>query len=166
MAIVIQIRSGNKAQLPTNVGSAELLLATDTHQLYHGNPSGAAYQIKGYCEILIPHTWSVQGEIKVPSGDTDFIPGFFVKVPTGQTVSIASARYKINSGTSVTAKVQVNGSDATGFTGMSVGTAAAETDPSDVTLANNDLVTLVVTAVSGTPKNMSFTIFLKYVING
>jgi hypothetical protein len=113
-------------------------------------------------KFVIPHTFAVQGEIKVPVGDTDFIPPFYVKAPTGQTVKLVSARYKINSGTSVTAKIQVNGSDATGFTSMSVGTTVGETDPTDITLSNNDVIALVVTAVSGTPKNMSFTIFLEY----
>ncbi len=110
------------------------------------------------------HTFAVAGEVKVPSGDTDFIPGFYVSTSTKQTTKIAKARYKINSGTSVTAKLQVNGVDATGFTGMVVGTTVAETDPTDVTLANNDLVTLVVTAVSATPMNMSFSVVLEHTV--
>ena len=35
--------------------------------------------------ILLPYTWNVAGEVKVPSGDTDFINPFFIKLPTGQT---------------------------------------------------------------------------------
>lgn len=112
--------------------------------------------------IRIPHTWAVPGEIKVPSGDTDYIVPFFVPVVGSKAVKLVACRYRINSGTSVTAKLQVNGSDATGFTGISVTTTAASTDPTDVALANNDLLALVVTAVSGTPKNMTFTALLEY----
>jgi hypothetical protein len=103
-------------------------------------------------------TFAIQGEIKVPSGDTDFIPPFFVSLASGETLKLVKARYLINSGTSVTAKLQKNGSDITGFTGISVTTTAAETDPTNVDLADNDRLALVVTAVSGTPKNLSFSL--------
>jgi hypothetical protein len=164
LAIEIKIRSGNDADKPSNVNAAVLLLASDTHKLYHGNASGVPYLIKSSVAqaVIVPHTFAIAGEIKVPSGDTDFIPPFFVKVPAGQSMKLCSCRYKINSGTSVTAKLTINGSDATGFTSMSVTGTAAETDPTDITLADNDLIALVVTAVSGTPKNMSFTLFLSY----
>jgi hypothetical protein len=112
--------------------------------------------------LTIPHTWAVGGEIKVPSGDTDFITPFFVPIPAGQTAKLVEARYKINSGTSVTADIEQNGSGATGFTSISVTTTAASTDPSDVTLADNDVLALVVSAVVGTPKNMSFTVYIEY----
>jgi hypothetical protein len=102
------------------------------------------------------------GAIAVPSGDTDYIPGFFVSKSSLQVVKLVKCRYKINSGTSVTAKLQVNGSDATGFTGISVGTTAASTDPADITLADDDYVALVVTAVSGSPKNLSMTVILEH----
>lgn len=114
--------------------------------------------------LRLPHTWAIPGEVKVPSGDTDFIVPFFVPVISGATVRIASVRYKINSGTSVTCKVQKNGVDATGLTGLSATTTAATTDPADITLADGDQLALVVTAVSGTPKNLTFTIFVEYVI--
>lgn len=114
--------------------------------------------------IRIPHTFTVTGTVAVPSGDTDFITPFFVPVITGDTVKLVGCRYRINSGTSVTAKLQVNGSDATGFTGISVTTTSASTTPTAITLANNDIIALVVTAVSGTPKNMSFSVFLEHVV--
>ena len=110
----------------------------------------------------IGHTYAVIDKIKVPNGDKDFIVPFFVSLASGQTVKLVKARYKINAGTSVTCKLQKNGSNVTGFTGISVTTTAGETDPSDVTLADNDKLALVVTAISGVPKNMSFTIFLEY----
>jgi hypothetical protein len=110
----------------------------------------------------IGHTVAVQGEIKVPSGGTDYIPGFFVSLPSGQTAELAACTYKIYSGTSATVKIQINGSDATGFTSLSVGTTASTTDPTNVALADGDYIQLVPTAVSGTPTHLSFTIFLEY----
>lgn len=115
--------------------------------------------------IVVPNTFAIMGEIKVASGDTDFIPPFFVKVPTGQTVKLISARHKINGGTSANVKLTKNGTDITGFTNITVNTTASDTDPTDVSLANNDLIALVVNSVSGSPMNMSFTLFLEYGAN-
>jgi hypothetical protein len=104
----------------------------------------------------------VPGEIKVPSGNTDYIVPFFVRVPDGQTAALAWARYRINGGTSATVKLQKNGVDATGFTAISVTTTSASTDPADVALADGDLLALVVTAVSGTPMNLTFSAAIRY----
>jgi len=112
--------------------------------------------------VRVPHTWAITGEIRVPTGDTDFICPFFVKVPASQTVQLVSARYQINSGTSVSCKLQRNGSDITGFMGINVTTTAADTDATDVTLGDDDAIALVVTAVSGTPRNLTFTVFIDY----
>ncbi len=110
------------------------------------------------------HTWGISGEVKVASGNTDFLLPFFVSLATDQTAKLVSCKYKINSGTSVTAKLQQNDVDITGFTGISVTTTAATTDPTDVTLADGDKLALLVTAVSGTPTNMSFTIFIEHTV--
>lgn len=108
------------------------------------------------------HTFVVGSYVNVPSGDLDFIPPMFIPVFAGRTVKLAKCRYKINSGTSVTAKLQINGSDATGFTGISVTTTTAETDPTNISLADGDRLALVVTAISGAPQNMSFTVVLEH----
>lgn len=122
----------------------------------------SADKLASYPKLIVPHTFTLSGTVLVPVGQTDFVCPFFVKVPASQTVKLISARHRINSGTSATVKLQKNGSDITGFTGISVTTSAADTDPADVSLANNDVISLVVTAVSGTPQNMSFTLFFEY----
>lgn len=113
--------------------------------------------------IRVPHTFTVYGTVAVPSGDTNYIVPFFVPVPAGQTATLVAARHVIHSGTSATVKVQKNGVDATGFTGISV-TGTATTTSGSVALANNDLLALVVTAVSGSPTNLTFTAYIDYVV--
>ena len=109
--------------------------------------------------IRTPHSWTVTGSIAVPSGDSDYIPPFYIPVPAGQTVNLVAARYRINSGTSATVKLQRNGVDVGGFTGLSVTTVDTSTTGS-VALADNDVLALVVTGISGSPKNMTFTVYL------
>lgn len=105
---------------------------------------------------LDAYTFAPRGEIKVPAGDLDFIPGFF-NPAAGRLVRVA---HKINSGTSVTYKLQKNGVDIPGFTGLTVETVAEIIAPGDVALAVNDMIAVVVTAVSGTPQNLSVTIVI------
>ena len=114
--------------------------------------------------MVVPgHTLSMPGEVKVASGATDFLPGFNVYVPTGQTVRVFCGYGWIYSGTSATLKWQDNGSDITGFTSISVTTSPAATEPTPVTLAAGyHRICPVITAVSGTPTHLSFTIFLEY----
>ena len=109
-------------------------------------PAGPAFQVK---------TFIVGGAIAVPSGDTNYIPPAFVYVPSGVAQSLKSVRYVIHSGTSVTFKLQKNGVDITGFTGLSATTSAGVTTPTAVALADGDQLAVVVTAVSGSPQNMS-----------
>jgi hypothetical protein len=112
--------------------------------------------------VRIGHTYTIPGEVSVPSGDTNYIPPFFVSLATGQTAVLSKIRYRINSGTSVTFKLQKNGGDITGYTALSATTTSTTTDAADVSLADNDMIALVVTAISGTPKNMSVTIFIDH----
>lgn len=117
-----------------------------------------------YSELLRKegHTFLVPGLIAVPSGATDYIPPMFITVPSGVTVKISKVRYKIRAGTSVTFKLQNNGVDITGFTGISATTTAASTTPTAVAVADDDVIALIVTAVSGAPDNLSVKLVLDY----
>lgn len=106
-------------------------------------------------------SWTIGGFVNAAQGDIDYINPIFVSVTAGQTLNLVSCRYRINSGTSVTVKLQRNGADITGFTGLSVTTTTTTTDPADVLLADGDMLQLVVTAVSGSPQNLSFTAFFE-----
>lgn len=110
-----------------------------------------------------PPPWLFQnfvigGEVKVPSGQTDAIPPMYVSVRPGTTLKLARVRYRIGGGTNVGFKLQKNGSDITGFTGLTATTTAAETDPTDVALADNDAIQIVVTSVTATPVNFTVTL--------
>lgn len=109
----------------------------------------------------IGHTYAVVDKVKVPSGQKNFIIPFFVSTSGGQTIKLVKARHRINAGTSVTCKLQKNDVDITGFTGITVTQASADTDPTDVTLADNDKLALVVTGISGVPQNLTFSIFIE-----
>jgi hypothetical protein len=114
-------------------------------------------------KIEIPHTFTITNEVKVPSGDLYIIVPFAVSKPAGQTISIKKCIYKILSGTSATVKVQKNGVDI--LTGLNVTTTKTTTIPtSDIFLEDGDEISLVVTAVNGTPKNLYFTISLEYAV--
>jgi hypothetical protein len=149
--VYVATAAGNVARLP--VGANGHLLQADSAQ-----STGLKWVTAPAKLVRWSHTFAVPGEIKVASGDTDFIPPIFVSLAAGQTLKLVKARHVINSGTSVTCKLQANGSDITGFTGISVTTTVADTDPADVDLADNDRLALVVTAVNGTPKNLSFSL--------
>ncbi len=109
-----------------------------------------------------PHTFVIAGDVAVPSGDLDFVNPMFVPVASGRTCKLVAARHKINSGTSATVKLQINGVDATGWTSVSVTTTSTTTDPADITLADGDRINLIVTAVSGSPKNLAFSLYLEH----
>ena len=135
--------------------SANYSTTTDTQTAIDSTVDNEVIHYKG-------HTFTIGGEVFVPSGDVDYVVPFFVPVYAGTYVKLVRARYRINSGTSATVKLQKNGVDITGFTGISVTTTAATTNPADVSLADDDLIALVVTAVSGNPKNLTFTLVLEH----
>lgn len=151
----------NLSSAPGSPVEGQMYQDTTSHKFYVHNGTNWVPLTK---TVRTTHTFSIQGEIKVPSGDTDFIPPFFVSLATGQTGNIVKARYKINSGTSATCKITKNGSDLSGYTGISVGTTAAETTGAQA-IADNDLIGLVVTAVSAVPTNLSFTIVMEYTVS-
>lgn len=138
-----------------------LVNTTGVPKLQDGIVSSAKLA-SGLVLATVPHTWALKGVIAVPVGDTDYIPPMFVPVPSGRTAKLVAVRYRINAGTSATFKLQVNGSDATGFTALSATTTSATTNPADVSLADGDALAMVVTAVSGSPFNMTVTAYLEY----
>jgi hypothetical protein len=105
-------------------------------------------------------TWAISGEIKTPSGDTDYINPMFVDTTMG-IVKLAKVRARINSGTSATIKFRKNGStDLAGWSGIIVTSSSILKDTTDIQLFSGDFLQPVITGVSGTPKNLTVTIYL------
>lgn len=119
--------------------------------------AGTDYVAPGGTTIRLPHAWTMLDGV-----DARTFPGFRVSLPSGQSAKLVACKYQISSGTSVAAQINVNGSAATGFTGISVTTTPGTTDPADVTLADDDLIELVTSSPTGTPLNLSFTVFIEY----
>lgn len=146
------------AAAAANAGSFHV--ATDTSKVYVS--SGSAW-FALLTPIEIGHSWLVSSEIRVPVGQVDVIPQLFVPVRTGQVATLKRVRYGITAGTSATFKMQRNGVDIGGLTALVAGTTVAETAPSGTTtLANNDRLQPIVTAVSATPQNLSITAVIEH----
>lgn len=116
--------------------------------------------VPGASNFQIGHTVAVGGEIRVVVGDIDVIPGFYVPVMAGTTVKLAKIRARIGSGTSATFKVQINGVDA--VTGIVAVPGGVVNDPADIPLADGDIIQVIITAVSVTPKNLTVTLILQH----
>lgn len=144
--------SGLQGNITINTG-AGLAISQSGQTITLTNDGNKVYRIG--------HTYAIPGEIKVASGDTDFIVPFFVSLASGQVSNIVKARYRINAGTSATCRLNLNDTPTTQYTGISVTQTTAET-VAQLGLHDNDKIALEVTGVSGTPKNLTFTIFVEY----
>jgi peptidoglycan/xylan/chitin deacetylase (PgdA/CDA1 family) len=140
----------------------EVLTMADAIDARSGNPPVGRGGPVSWYETKI---YTVPDEIKVPAGSTDYLPPFILALREGQTAKIVEVIHEIGSGTSATLKLQKNGTDLTGFTGIEVKTEKKTTDPADQAVANGDVIAPVVTAVSGTPKNLSFAIVVEHTVS-
>lgn len=111
------------------------------------------------------HTFAIGGFVAIPVGQVDYIPPFFFCKRSNQASQLVAVRAVISTGTSVTAKLQKNGTDITGFTGMSITPTAASITPTAVNLANNDMIQLIVTGISGAPQNLTVTLVIEHTVS-
>jgi hypothetical protein len=112
------------------------------------------------------HSFAVAGLIAVPVGDTDVIPPIYVPVAAGQTVKLARIVHVLQtgSGTSVTFDVRLNNVAVTGGAGLVADVTINIDDIADVALADGDKLQIVVTAVSGSPKNLTVGLVLEHTV--
>ncbi len=75
---------------------------------------------------------------------------------SGKKVTLCEA-----TGKSINLTTKKNDVECTGFTGTTVPQTSTDTYPADVVLADNDKLALIVTAISGVPQNMTFSIFIE-----
>ena len=105
-------------------------------------------------------SWSVQGAQVVPSAGVGDLPPDILWVPAGAALTLVQLFAFIGSGTSVTVNFQINGLTVTGLSGISVlpyssVAAMTYTPTNDVTINNGDRLAPVITAVSGSPIDLS-----------
>ena len=137
--------------------------ATDTNQMFRDYGTGwDEIPFVNFLPVRLCQNILVAGTISVPVGTADVIPPFFVAVKTGGAAKIVKLRDKIESGTSVTYKIQKNGSDI--YTGEATTTTATTTDVADNTLADDDRLQVIVTAISGAPTGLSIGITIEYLV--
>jgi hypothetical protein len=138
-------------------GTVSGIMKADGSGAVSAAAAGTDYVAPGGTTIRIPHSWTMLDAV-----DGRTFPGFTVSLPAGQTAKLVKCAYRLGSGTSVGAKLTKNGSDITGFTGISVTTTPASTEPVDVDLADGDYIALVTDIPTGTPIDLSFTLFVEY----
>ena len=152
-----------------DLSAERVLTAGDRVTLTDGGANSTITVAAAQQRVIVSHTWALGGQVQVASGDTDFIIPMTVRdrytsCGYNTTVKVVSVIYSINSGTNVTWKLQKNGSDLSGY-GTSgsplTATATPATTESTQALADKDELAPVVVAVSGTPRNMSITVFLE-----
>lgn len=119
-------------------------------------PQGPA----GVSTFQTVHTYAISGTLNT----IDFIPPMFFQKLTTQAATLKKLVHQISSGTSATIKLQKNGADITGYTGISV-TQTKSSTVQDSTLADNDALKLVITAVSGSPQNLTATLVIEHNIS-
>lgn len=145
--------------------SALAKLGEDTHTQYFNQARGdARYRQIGQTTIRIPHTWHFPGEVKVASGDTDYILPMITAVPAGATAVIRHARFLITSGTSVTFSMNYDGSNLAGLTGLVASQSLNGSGVVSLGMDDSKLLRPVVSAVSGTPKNLTITLAVDYTV--
>jgi hypothetical protein len=112
--------------------------------------------------LRLPHTWAIPGEIKVAVGDVDLIVPFFVPVPAGRFARIVTCRHRISSGTSVTFSIRKNGVDVAGLVNLVATPSSAQSAITPTDCIDGDRLSMVVSAVSGPPKNLTVTLYIDY----
>ncbi len=140
----------------------EVLTMAEALNALPGNPPAGGGGSTSWYETKV---YTVPDEIKVAAGSTDFLPPFIISLRSGQTAKVVKVLHEIGSGTSATLKLQKNGSDLTGFTGIEVETEKQTTDPGDQAIADGDALAPIVTAVSGGPRNLTLAIVIEHTVS-
>ena len=104
-------------------------------------------------------TFTVPGLIAA----ADEVVPFFVPVLPGMAASIVGARHMVRTATTATWTLKQNAGAITGLTSIASSTTATTTSlATAVALANGDKVTLDVTAIDGTPADLTVSVYVDY----
>lgn len=120
-------------------------------------PTGSQGVPGAFSPYQIGQTWGIGGVLY--SGMV--IPQIFVPERAGQSVSIVGARAILNTGGTATVQFQRNGSNIGSATVVS--TTAGFIALPTTALNDGDRLGLSITAISGTPADLSYTVILEHV---
>lgn len=113
--------------------------------------------------LRLGHTFAVSGDVLVASGDNFYIPPMFVTSKPGQTTRIVGVRYVIRSGTSATFDLRLNDlAIDLALNGLVATPVPKTTLFTTGALADEAALAPVITAVAGTPRNMTITVLFEY----
>ena len=104
------------------------------------------------------HAWVIPGATAAET-----LPGPVMAPAAGEELLAVRIDYQIRAGTKVTFKLQKGGIDITGFTALEAKTEAKHASPAAVALAEGEEITLVITAVEGTPTGFSATLNIEHI---
>lgn len=114
------------------------------------------------------HTVALAGTVAVASGDTDYVPGFWVPAVAAQSIRLISVRTQLNGTSSASiasATILRNGVALASLNDVHITTTAAtDTASASVAIADMDKINFRVDLVTGTPKNLSATLVFEETI--
>jgi hypothetical protein len=149
--IVGRLRTPRLASAPATPAAGEVYYDTAVNKLLYWN--GTLWQ--NAPTFRQGHTWALGGLLAAGLN----VPQIFVPKTAGQAATLVAARALLGSGTSIGAQVQLNGSNLGSL--ITVTTTAATTAFSQV-LADMDTLDLVLSAATGSPTDLSFTLVLEH----
>lgn len=105
-------------------------------------------------------TFTIPGTVAIASGSTDFVPLFFADCLPGEIVRMTRVTGKVRAYSSQpTVKLQRNGVDIPGYTGIVLGTTPIVV-AIPILLNHGDQIAYVVTGAGSSADGVSFTIDL------
>lgn len=109
------------------------------------------------------HIYAIPGDIAVAAGDNNYILPFRVRLRNGQTAKLVGITHRQNvAGATVAVAINRNGADVAGLTAVVVGNAWTDTNLAEpLALADGDELQLVVSGITGAPKNMTVVLVLE-----
>jgi hypothetical protein len=162
LPVTIKSRRGLKANLPAEAAEGELLVATDTGELFLGCGAGEPLLALGGTgrTMLIEQAWAIGGAV-----DGGELPPVTIALLPGQTKRITRAIFQFGVDSPADAlallSVRVNGLDALGLSDLFITREPGQVDV-DVPLSDGAVVSLVLANVSGSPVGFSCTLVIEY----
>lgn len=148
------VTSGTRVDLEISYGGLIKTVAAEPIEAGAAGGGGGITQAEAEALFFkttnIPDAWVIAGEVTVLT-----LPGPVLVPAADEELHLVRLDYKIRTGTNVKFKLQKNGVDITGFTGLEATKTAAHVTPTAVAVTTGDEITCVIESVSATPTGFS-----------